>query len=178
MTRRVLLAGVALVLAASAGCSAEAAQERPSDGRLVLVSGRDDHGMLAHDQVEVYDGPESSSVLGRIDDGTLARVVDVEGQWLQVETVEGDRVSGWVDDFFLRGEVRLVGPAPGCEPLVGNRPQEPGLLVVVRAVRGGQVLVESVAGSGVRGWAPRDVVQELPPQGPDCGEDPPGGHEH
>lgn len=178
MTARSLLTVGAVVLMASTGCAAGTADENPSDGRLVLVSGRDDHGMLAQEQVEVYDAPASTKASGRIPDGTLARVVQADGQWMRIETAEGKPVSGWIDDFFLRGEAHLVGPAPECRPQVSNQVQEAGLVVVVHGVREDEVLVESAGETPVRGWTPREAVQELPPQGDDCGEDPEGGHEH
>lgn len=171
-----LLVG-AVVLMASTGCSSGPVDETGSDGRLVLVSGRDDHGMLAHEQVEVYDAPESTTSSGRVPDGTLARVVQADGQWMRIETAEGQPVSGWIDDFFLRGEAHLVGPPPECRPRVGDQSQEAGLLVVVYGVREGEVLVESAGETPVRGWTPRDAVQELPPQGGKCGQDPDGGHQ-
>lgn len=132
--------------------------------------------MLANEQVEVYDGPASTTASGRIPDGTLARVVQSDGQWMRVETAEGKPVSGWIDDFFLRGEAHLVGPPPECRPQVDDQSQEAGLLVVVHGVREDEVLVESVGDTRIRGWTSREAVQELPPQGGDCGQDPPGGH--
>ena len=176
MTARSWLTVAALLLLASTGCAAGPADESASDGRLVLVSGRDDHGMLAQEQVEVYDAPESTTASGRIPDGTLARVVQADGQWMRIETVEGKPVSGWIDDFFLRGQAHLVGLAPECRPQVGNQLQEAGLLVVVHGVREDKVLVESAGETPVRGWTPREAVQELPPQGDNCGQDPQGGH--
>lgn len=49
-----------------------------------------------------------------------------------------------------------------------------GLQVVVQQLRGREVLVSGVADPSFRGRVPRSVVQELAPQPPDCGEDPPG----
>lgn len=175
------LAGAGLL--ASGGCGGVAAGAdggggRP-DGRLVMVSGRDDHGLLAQEEVEVYGAPGDSVPLRRIADGTLVHVAEVEGTWLEVSTAEGPPARGWVDDYFLRGELRLVGPAPGCSVELGGRVAEGGTPVVVAGVRGGQVLVSSLADPGWRGWVAREDLQELPPQGPDCGEDPPGSrHTH
>jgi hypothetical protein len=175
-----------MILAAlTAGCGAgggdsapDDAGERP-DGRLVLVSGRDDHGERRLEEVSVFDSPDQQDVAGAIPDGTLAHVSEIEGQMLEVVAAEGEPVTGWVDDFYLRGTLHLVGPGPDCRARLGGDVREAGLQVVVRGVRGGQVLLESVADSGVRGWAPRALVQELPPRGPDCdGEPDPAGHSH
>lgn len=139
----------------------------------MLVSGRDDHGMVAMRRVPAYDMPEGERVTDTIRDGTLARVVEIDGQWLRVTTVEGVRVTGWINDFYLRGEARLVGPAPSCSVRLGAARREGGTLVVVREVRDDRVLVETVAPPRTRGWARRAHVQELPPQGSRCGDIPP-----
>lgn len=141
--------------------------------RLVLISGRDDHGMVAEDQVPLYDGPDGEHRIDAVFDGTLAEVLSVDGQMLQVRTVEGPTAIGWVDDFFLRGQARLVGAAPSCRSSVAGHPREGGTLVVVRELRQGRVWVETVTPPLVQGWAPRADLQELPPQGGDCGDIPP-----
>ena len=179
MSARLVVATTLLLGAAATGCSGgatasptSASPSGPAD-RLVLVSGRDDHGMVAVHRVPVYDAPEGAHAVGRIVDGTLARVVDTDGQWLQVTTVEGPDVTGWVDDFYLRGEVRLVGAAPSCASTVAGRVREGGTLAVVRELRRDRVRVETVTPPVVRGWASRADVQELPPQGGHCGDIPP-----
>lgn len=184
MTRTCTAAVVLAATAALAGCGAGGdpasgdAAQRP-DGRLVLVSGRDDHGERRFESVSVYDTPDEQEVAGTIPDGTLAHVSEIEGQMLEVVTAEGEAVTGWVDDFYLRGTLHLVGPAPHCRARLGGAVREAGLQVVVKGVRGDQVLLESVEDPGVRGWAPRALVQELPPQGPDCtGEAEQAGHTH
>ncbi len=181
MTRAGRPAAVALVLLAATGCGAAhsaPADARP-DGRLVLVSGRDDHGLVAEERVPVYDGPRSTHRAGTVADGTLAHVTRVEGSWLQVVTAEGPAVRGWVDDFFLRGTVHLVGAAPSCRATVDGRPVPAGLQVVVRRLRGTRVLVTWLTDPARRGWARRSDVQELGPQPPGCGADPPGSvHTH
>lgn len=140
--------------------------------RLVLVSGRDDHGMVVADQVPLYDEPEGERKVGSVHDGTLAEVLTVDGQWLQVRTVEGPAAIGWVADFFLRGQSRLVGPAPSCRTEVHGEPREGGTLVVVRELRQGRVWVETLSPPVAKGWAPRADLQELPPQGASCGDIP------
>lgn len=162
------------------GCGGSVAGDaaRP-DGRLVLVSGRDDHGLTAQPRVELYDAPGGSEPVGEVADGTLVHVRRVVGTWLEVVTAEGPAASGWVDDYFLRGVVRLVGPAPSCRTRLAGQDVEGGTPVVVAAVRGDQVLVAEDRDPGLRGWVHRGHLQELPPQGSDCGEDPPGDrHAH
>ena len=144
-----------------------------TEPRLVLVSGRDDHGMVVAGRVSLYDEPEGERRVGSVPDGTLAEVLSVEGQWLRVRTVEGPSATGWVDDFFLRGQARLVGPAPSCRTTVDGDPRDGGTLVVVRKLRQGRVWVETVTPPVVHGWAPREDLQELPPQGGSCGDIPP-----
>ena len=147
--------------------------------RLVLVSGRDDHGMVALDQVPLYDGPDSSRSVATVHDGTLAEVLSVDGEWLEVRTVEGATRTGWIDDFHLRGEVRLVGPAPSCRTTVAGQPRDGGTLAVVRTLREGRVWVETLTPPVTAGWASRADVQELPPQGTGCGDIPPDDrHSH
>ncbi len=168
----------AALLATGCGGQAEPADSRP-DGRLVLVSGRDDHGEQRLESVDVYDGVDQEHVTAAIDDGTLARVSEIDGQMLHISTIEGPPASGWVDDFYLRGTMHLVGPPPTCRARLAGTWQEPGMQVTVMSVRNGQLLVQGVADPGVRGWSPRELVQELPPQGPSCGADPSGGgHTH
>lgn len=180
MTRALPIALLLLGLSLT-GCGGGGEAERPSadpDGRLVLVSGRDDHGLVAHERVPVYDGPASDERIGTVADGTLARVDDGDGSWLHVATAEGPSVEGWVDDFYLRGVVHLVGDAPSCRARVDGRRVVAGLQVVVDDLRGGRVLVSGVARPAVHGWAPRADVQELGPQPPGCGSDPPGSSHH
>lgn len=175
------LLGLLGVVLAAAGCGGAASGDdggRP-DGRLVMVSGRDDHGLLAQETVPLYDAPGGSDPVGEVADSTLVHVTRIEGSWLRVTTAEGPAAEGWVDDYFLRGEVRLVGEAPACTSRLGGKGVEGGTPVVVSAVRGAQALVAASADPGLRGWVPRGDLQELPPQGTDCGEDPPGSrHTH
>ena len=178
---RALPAALLLLGLTVSGCGGAAsidASPRP-DGRMVLVSGRDDHGYEVAARVPLYDGPASTTRVGTVADGTLAHVQEIDGSWLHVVTAEGAPVDGWVDDFSLRGVVHLVGPAPSCRASLDGHPVEGGLQVVVRQVMGSRVQVTGVADPTLRGWTTRDAVQELPPQGTRCGEDPPGtGHHH
>lgn len=179
MTRRTTLMLVALLVGAtSSACGSATGEPRATDGRLAFVSGRDDHGLMALEQVPVYDGPRSEHAVGQITDATLVQVIGADGTWQHVETVEGQQVEGWVNDFYLRGEVRLVGAAPSCASRIGSTPVPGGTLVTIWRAVDGQVQVEEVADPHLRGWAARDDVQELAPQGTACGEEPPDSKHH
>ena len=179
MTRALPVALLLLGLSLTGCGGAEPKQSSADpDVRLVLVSGRDDHGLVASERVPVYGGPGSDEQVGTVAGGTLARVDAGDGSWLHVATAEGPSVEGWVDDFYLRGVVHLVGDAPSCRARIDGRRVVAGLQVVVEDLRGGRVLVSGVARPAVHGWAPRAAVQELGPQPPGCGDDPPGSSHH
>lgn len=101
-------------------------------GPLVLVSGRDDHGLLAQHEVSVLAEPAGRAVVGRLHDGLPVRVVEERGEWLRVQTLDRPAVTGWVNDFHLRDravwlerqvQVRLVDARVDGETLlVGIRP--------------------------------------------------------
>lgn len=172
----VVLVGVAIV-GGSRGPGAAApvdAAAGPVEPRLVLVSGRDDHGLVVSHRVALYDAPEGDRQVATVHDGTLAEVLATDGQWLQVRPVEGASAIGWVADFYLRGETRLVGAPPSCSVRLGDAARDGGTVVVVRRLDAGRVLVETVTPPVVRAWARRSDVQELPPQGARCGDVPPG----
>ncbi|WP_323101416.1 hypothetical protein [Intrasporangium sp. YIM S08009] len=164
-----------------------------STAPLVLVSGRDDHGELASPDVAVFSAPGGSRPVGEVRDGTLARVVALEGTWLHVRTLEGPRVEGWVDDFYLRREIHLVGAGPTCRATLGGHLLAAGEQAVVLDVRDGRARVQVARGSAT-GWVPRAAVHELAPR-EGCGTDasphasrdvsggasggaPAGGHHH
>lgn len=178
-----LLVGAAVVGGAAhdeaPAAEAPAAGSTAAEPRLVLVSGRDDHGMVVADQVPLYDAPQGTRQVAAVHDGTLVEVLETDGQWLQVRSVEGPDAIGWVDDFFLRGEARLVGAPPSCGVRLDGTVRDGGTLVVVRRLEAGRVLVETVTPPVVRAWGRRSDLQELPPQGTRCGDVPPGDrHAH
>lgn len=162
-------AGVDVVPAAGSVAAGTSASRRPvalvrppAPGPVVLVSGRDDHGELASAVVAVHSAAGSTTVTGDVRDGTLARVEAVQGTWLQVRTLEGPPVQGWVDDFYLRREIHLVGPPPGCRLALDGHALPAGQQAVVLDVRARQVRVQLVGGA-TTGWAPRAAVHELAP---------------
>lgn len=106
----VLLAGSAVLGLRAVGGG------QPID-RLGMLSGRDDHGALASDTVDVLAGPAvegQERVVATVDDGTLVRLLgDDGGSWVQVATLDG-LSTGWVDDFHLRSTAHAVADAPAC----------------------------------------------------------------
>lgn len=163
------------LLLGGCGTAAQASAPGPKapagDGRLVLVSGRDDHGEVAQTSVALSRDVEGVETVASVPDGTLARVVATDGQWQEVESLDGPAVRGWVDDFHLRGVVHLLGPAPSCAPVLNGRRLAPGTQATVRAVRAdGHVQVRTLGSTPLTGWLPRAGVRELPPVGPHCGD--------
>jgi hypothetical protein len=189
---RAALAGVLLLVAAgftaavttrssvSAGPHSPAPAET-GDGRLVLVSGRDDHGLPASERVTLRSQPAADArAAGEVPDGTLARVLAVRGTWLQVRTAEGANVQGWVDDFYLRGVVHLVGSAPTCQVPLGGEVLPDGEQAVVLDLRGTQAWVR-VTRTGATGLVARSAVREIVPERcgqPEAPEAADGHHHH
>lgn len=164
---------VTLALAASVtACSAGAAVERD----ILLVSGRDDHGDLAQASIELLSRPDGT-VVADVADGTLVRVTGSDAEWLEVETLERDLARGWVNDFYLRGTVHVVGDEPACPVLayvdgdttetVELLPSEQVELVDVHDHDGeAWVRVRSVTREGATAFLRRDLLQELPGPAP------------
>jgi hypothetical protein len=178
---RALAVALALLGGGATACASGTSNANvapPGDRRLVMVSGRDDHGLLATKTVALYDRPASGHVIAEVPDGTLLRVTETDGTWQHVITAEGPAVGGWVDDYYLRGELRLVGQPPTCRSRIDGAPVPGGTLVTVWRIDGRRIQVRAVAGHQQAGWARRTDLQELAPQGPDCGEDPPDQPEH
>ncbi len=157
---------VALLLAA---CGGEGA-ERP----ILLVSGRDDHGLVAQDEVEVLDRPDGRPV-AKVTDGTLVSVLGEDHEWLEVETLEGRRIAGWVNDFYLRGQVHVVGDPPACPVPLRGAPGGPPFAelaasaqVVLVDHHGDWVGVQPL-GDDRLGVVPRAFISELPGPAPEPG---------
>ena len=71
-------------------------------GPVVLVSGRDDHGLRSLLAVPLYQAPDDATVVARVPDGFLARVLEQHGTWLRIQALLLPSAVGWVDDFYLR----------------------------------------------------------------------------
>jgi hypothetical protein len=141
------LGGAVLLVSGFGGDSTSEQIARP----IVLVSGRDDHGLLVQKTVGLSRLPagEASS---RVPDGTLVRVEAVHGEWLQVRALERTAARGWVNDFYLRGTAHLTRRAGGFSR---------GTQVEMVAVDGARVRVRSLETKQV-GWVPRRCLSELP----------------
>ncbi len=104
-----VLAGVGALLgwvvaALSQSTLAGGAQQRES-GAVVMISGRDDHGLLQESSVSLFSAPGGTNVVARTPDGTFARVVEQRGEWLKVQVLGNPRTVGWINDFYLRGRL-------------------------------------------------------------------------
>ncbi|HEV2250544.1 MAG TPA: hypothetical protein VGT60_08560 [Candidatus Limnocylindria bacterium] len=92
---RVLLLVAALGLVAG-GCGGS------PPGAVVLVSGRDDHGLVYRAAVGLQRSSDDATVVGSVPDGTFARVVDRRAEWLRIRSVGTDPQEGWINTFYLR----------------------------------------------------------------------------
>jgi SH3-like domain-containing protein len=136
------------VLSGCGGGDAGGAPER----ELLLVSGRDDHGLLAQERVTLTrePGAEAGSQDATVADGTLVRVVATRGEWARVRSLEGPRAEGWVNDYHLRGTVHV------CAPELPRSAQAQILSLGVRGVQ-----VRTIEGARVA-TVPRESLSELP----------------
>lgn len=91
----------ALVLAAALGLMAQGCAAG-TPGPIVLVSGRDDHGLVQRAAVGLQRSPDDVALGGSVPDGTFVRVLAQRGQWLEVRSFSATPEQGWVNDFFLR----------------------------------------------------------------------------
>lgn len=173
---------VAFVLACSAAVACGAAAGRRTEAsapgrRYVLVSGRNDHGLLELPAVPLAAAPgrahpPDTHTHAAVPDGSIVRVIEVRGEWHLVETVGAPTLRGWVDDYRLRGSARLVAAGPSCRLLVGHRVVEPGEPVELLGVAGDHVDVRLERDASVRGLVPSRYIRELPPSSSD--DCPPG----
>jgi hypothetical protein len=105
--KRVLLAIIAAAALAlmSGGCGLFA-----TGPAVVMVSGRDDHGLLERPAIGLQASPSDLTVTGTAHDGEFALVVKRDGPWAYVRLVKtGD--EGWINDHDLRGEAVRTGGA-------------------------------------------------------------------
>ena len=160
-------AGLALLTCLAATACGQAGEASLSPRRhVVLVSGRDDHGLLATPSVTLMSRPGGHEVAGPVVDGTLAEVLAVRGTQVQIRA--GD-VTGWVDDFSLRGELRLAGPPPTCAVVVSGDRLPAGTRVEVLRLADQQAQVRVLDRSALPGWVPAaDVTERAPEPGQRC----------
>lgn len=182
LSRRWAAAALAATLLLGA-CGGDAGPQRS----VLLVSGKDDHGLQAAGRVPLLSAPDGEPA-GSVADGTLVEVVGTSGEWLQVRVVADApvEIEGWLNDFHLRGQVHLVVPdAPACPvALVGEpggpayaqlRPSEQVVLVDHHRMADGMLWVGVVPlQDEAIGLVPSAWISELPGptslDGQDCAE--------
>lgn len=76
-------------------------------GAIVLVSGRDDHGLLQQAELPLVTQPDGADVVAHVPDGTFAEVLEARGTWLHIRSLTDPSATGWIDDFHLRGRAVL-----------------------------------------------------------------------
>lgn len=173
----------------SLGWGAGAGAGDDADGAIVLVSGRDDHGLVVADELPLHASPDGAQVATVAGD-TLVRVHETQGTWLPVSTLEGEPVEGWIDDFLARGELHVVLPgAPACAVPTAEGELQPSARVRVTDAHtsaDGSLELGVVPVTGDREHhVERAWVRELPGPGPaaegNCAwvpDAPPAGHNH
>jgi len=101
-------------------------------GKVVMISGRDDHGLLQEPTVSLFRAPDDNTAVTHVADGSFARVVGERGEWMKVQLLGKSDSLGWVNDFYLRsrmlrtdggGQVDLVDAHEiGGQIWIGVRP--------------------------------------------------------
>jgi len=118
-------------------------------GPVVMVSGRDDHGLLERPAVAFQRSPDDPAVVGSAQDGAFVRVLEERGPWFRVRTIEPRPEEGWVNDHDLRGAAT-------------RRDRGEQVTFVDAAVRDGvvMVLVRPRSGEGTE-WLPAAELREI-----------------
>jgi len=168
----------AVVLLAGCGSDDDAAPPPEPKRTILLVSGRDEHGLLAEPTVALSAEPEGAP-RHRVRDGTLVRVVESRGEWIHVSALEGPRAAGWINDYYLRGTVHLLAPDPACPvpaaAQAGGTPSKSlpasaqAELLAVRGVQGKQWVRVRTVGAAKEAWVSRAAIsQRARPPGQVC----------
>lgn len=131
------LIGFVLLALALSACGGTILPSPGADGvgAIVMISGRDDHGLLQAAEVPLLSAPEGDEVAVPVPDGTFAEVLEVRGTWLHVRSAEDPTASGWIDDFHLRD--RAVFDSDEQVHFLAARVGDGGLEIEVRPVDGG-----------------------------------------
>jgi hypothetical protein len=74
-----------------------------------MISGRDDHGLLARPAIGLQRSPTDATIVGSAQDGTFVIVLREDRSWLLVRTLVAPIEEGWVNDHDLRGVAVLDG---------------------------------------------------------------------
>lgn len=91
-------AALRLLLAFTLGAACAAPVAQP----VVLISGRDDHGLLERPVLGLQRSPDDRTVVATVRDGSFARIVRTQGPWHYLRTVEPTPQEGWLEDHYLR----------------------------------------------------------------------------
>jgi hypothetical protein len=98
-----MIAGV-LVLVGAVAAARLAVPSPPAQARnvIVLVSGRDDHGLLVQPVIALQRAPDDTTTVAQLRDGSFARVRESRGEWMHIESIANPQNSGWINDYYLR----------------------------------------------------------------------------
>ena len=120
---------VAAVGSVVAGCGAASGQS------VVMVSGRDDHGLLTRPAIGLQRSPTDATIVGSAQDGTFVTVLREDRSWLLVRKLVAPIEEGWINDHDLRG----VGVLDGISQVRfrGARQSGGGVEILVVPVGGG-----------------------------------------
>jgi len=140
---------LAILLAAALGLMAQGCAAS-APGPVVLVSGRDDHGLVQRAAVGLQRSPEDATFRGSVPDGTFVRVLGQRGQWLEVRSFTVPPEQGWVNDFFLRS-------------LAVRTDQTVQVRFSDAAVRDGVLMVQvrPVSDAAAGEWVPASILREV-----------------
>jgi hypothetical protein len=95
--------GALVMLSVASGLFARGARQPvTARGPILLVSGRDDHGLLAQPTIALTSAPRAESRVAQISDGTLVRVLEERGEWLRVQAIASPQPAGWINSYHLR----------------------------------------------------------------------------
>jgi hypothetical protein len=130
ITLRLAVAGVALALGTGACAATQVGQT------AVMISGRDDHGLLARPAIGLQRSPTDATVVGSVQDGTFVTVKREDRSWLLVRTLVAPIEEGWVNDHDLRAVAILDGRAQ--VRFRGARQAGKAVEVLVVPVEGGE----------------------------------------
>lgn len=133
----------------------------PVTSRALLVSGRDDHGLVATHEVPLAATAEGTGPAGLLHDGSVVELLSVQGR---AHLVRSGSTSGWLDDEQLRSRVHLVGALPSCEPVVAGRRLPAGEQADLLAVVAGGVRIRLVRQPEVVAVVPLSTVSEVAPR--------------
>jgi hypothetical protein len=126
-----LAAAVAAVGLWVGGCATA-----PPAQAAAMISGRDDHGLLARPAIGLQRSPTDATIVGSAQDGTFVIVLREDHSWLLVRTLVAPIEEGWVNDHDLRGVAVLDG---GVQVRFRSARQSGGAVeVLVVPVEGGE----------------------------------------